>query len=97
MNACRAQLRRRLTRVRCALHAVIALSHPLATPPGAARGAVVEWERSFAPALATPPLPFAYVLRPAFGRGRELVVYSDATHLHSAPDAINREAVWRFM
>jgi hypothetical protein len=37
------------------------------------------------------------VLRPAFKRGAEVVVYSDAQHLHSAPDAITRDAVWRFM
>ena len=42
-------------------------------------------------------IPPEYVLRPAFRRGAEVVVYSDAAHLHSAPDYISREAVWRFM
>ena len=42
-------------------------------------------------------IPWACVLRPCFRVGAELVVYSDAAHLHSAPDLIHREAVWRFM
>ena len=47
--------------------------------------------------LISGPIPWEYVLRPAFRRGAELVVYADAAHLHSAPDSFNREAVWRFM
>jgi hypothetical protein len=36
-------------------------------------------------------------VRPGYGRGRELIVYSDARVVHSAPDAIHRESLWRFM
>ena len=76
----------------------MALSHPLSTG-GAPRGAVIEWERLCAAAGRPPhePLPPQYVLRPRFARGAELLLYSDEAHLHSAPDAIHREAVWRFM
>ena len=75
----------------------MALSHPLRSD--APRGAVVEWERICAAAGLEPTdaLPPQYVLRPRFRRGAELLLYSDEAHLHSAPDAIHRDAIWRFM
>jgi hypothetical protein len=79
----------------CFTH-LVALSHPLGTG-GAPRGAVVEWERVCAAQGLPPLLPPQFVLRPRFARGAELLLYSDEAHLHSAPDYINREAVWRFM
>ena len=42
-------------------------------------------------------IPEASIVRPGYGRGRELIVYSDARVVHSAPDAIHRESLWRFM
>ena len=78
----------------CFTH-LVALSHPLR--PEGARGAVVEWERVCAAAGLSSALPPQYVLRPRFARGAELLLYSDEAHLHSAPDYINRDAVWRFM
>ena len=78
----------------CFTH-LVALSHPLRTD--GPRGAVVEWERVCGAASLPPALPPHYVLRPRFGRGAELLLYSDEAHLHSAPDHINREAIWRFM
>lgn len=75
----------------------MALSQPPAPAPGVPRGAVVEWERVCAAAGLPPTIPPQYVLRPRFARGAELLVYSDEAHLHSAPDAIHQEAVWRFM
>ena len=51
-------------------------------------------ERRF---LDVDAIPEASVVRPAYGRGRELLVYSDARTIHSAPDVIHRESLWRFM
>lgn len=51
-------------------------------------------ERRF---LDVDAVPEASIVRPAYGRGRELIVYSDARVVHSAPDAIHRESLWRFM
>ena len=80
----------------CFTH-MVALSHPLRRVAGSPRGAVIEWEAVCAEAGLEATLPPQYVLRPRFGRGAELLLYSDEAHLHSAPDYINREAVWRFM
>ena len=57
-------------------------------------GAVIEWER-YTPAPER--IAERYIVRPVYRRGQELMVYRDADHLHSAPDAANRMAVWRFM
>ena len=38
-----------------------------------------------------------FVLKPWYSRGKEIIVYDDSTHLHSAPNHIYREAIWRFM
>ena len=51
-------------------------------------------ERRF---LDVDAIPEASIVRPGYGRGRELIVYSDARVVHSAPDAIHRESLWRFM
>ena len=42
-------------------------------------------------------VPEASVVRPAYGRGRELLVYSDARTIHSSPDVVYRDCLWRFM
>ena len=42
-------------------------------------------------------LPVSAIGRPEYSPGHEVMVYCDATHLHSAPDETNRESVWRFM
>lgn len=78
----------------------VKLSHPLRPSEGEAHGAVVEYER-----LGEDRLPDAgdrviaeeFILRPLYGRGREIWVSSDAAHLHSTPDRQCREALWRFM
>lgn len=72
---------------------VVALSHPLARTDGSAPGSVLEWER----VAAQTEIPWEAVLRPAFGIGKEVLVMDDSQHLHSAPDTIHREALWRFM
>ena len=72
---------------------VVALSHPLARTDGSARGSVLEWER----VAGEVEIPWEAVLRPAFKNGAEVLVMDDSQHLHSAPDSIHREALWRFM
>ena len=47
--------------------------------------------------LGVAEVPDASVVRPSFGRGAEILVYSDATTLHSGPDVIYRDGLWRFM
>ena len=70
----------------------VKLSHPLRPSQGETHGAVVEYER-----LSDSPIPEEYVLRPLYGRGREIWVSDDAAHLHSTPDVQLRECLWRFM
>ena len=80
-------------------HAV-RLSHPLRPPPGASIGDVYEYERyeSAGDGSAAPPeITDEFVVRPVYARGKEVVVWDDSTHLHSAPDRQHRESLWRFM
>ena len=42
-------------------------------------------------------IPEEYVIRPVYKEGAEVLVYHDNAVLHSTPDYIDREAVWRFM
>ena len=42
-------------------------------------------------------VPEAAILRPSYARGKEILAYSDARTIHSAPDIIHRCALWRFM
>ena len=72
-------------------HAV-KLSHPLAQQH--AEGSVIQWE-NYVPYEGD--FDAKYIARPVFKRGQELMIYRDSSHLHSAPDASHREAVWRFM
>ena len=76
-------------------HAV-KLSHALAQPN--APGAVIQWENYNHDDLGTSvEFDRKYIARPVFGVGREIMVYCDAHHVHSAPDEAHRDAVWRFM
>jgi len=67
------------------------LSHPLRQD--GREGDIIEWE-SF---KVGDELPVEVIGRPVYSAGREVMVYCDATHIHSAPDATSRESVWRFM
>ena len=55
--------------------------------------AVVEYEKL----AGAQTIPEEFVLRPLYGRGREIWVSDDAAHLHSTPDRQLRECLWRFM
>ena len=39
----------------------------------------------------------AFIIRPEFGYGREILIYRDVDVLHSAPDVVYRQSVMRFM
>ena len=70
----------------------VKLSHEL--KPQGRRGEVVQFE------LYDPrprEIPEEYVIRPVYKEGAEILVYHDNAVLHSTPDYIDREAVWRFM
>ena len=70
----------------------VKLSHEL--KPQGRRGEVVQFE------LYDPrprEIPEEYVIRPVYKEGAEVLVYHDNAVLHSTPDYIDREAVWRFM
>jgi hypothetical protein len=43
------------------------------------------------------PIDQAYVIRPVYRRGKEVMVYNDRDVYHSAPDFAHRESLWRFM
>ena len=75
-------------------HAV-RLSHALRHPSAPGAGAVLRWEDVASDADVE--IDARLVARPAFARDREIIVYRDSSHLHSAPDVAHREAVWRFM
>ena len=49
------------------------------------------------PVLYTNEIPDAYIVRPRFAQGRELIVYRDVDVLHSSPDVAHRMSVMRFM
>lgn len=66
------------------------LSHPLRQD--GEEGEVIQWED-----YEVGELPVSAIGRPEYSPGHEVMVYCDATHLHSAPDETNRESVWRFM
>jgi hypothetical protein len=77
----------------------IKLSHPLKDQvPGG--GQVVQYDEYEGvgkdPKLPN-NLPESVILRPWYGKGREIMIYDDSWHIHSAPDHIYRTSVWRFM
>lgn len=78
-------------------HAV-PLSHQLRDQvPGG--GQVVQWDE-FEPVKSQEvpaTFPEENLLRPWYERGMEVMVYDDSWSIHSAPDHIHRESVWRFM
>lgn len=39
----------------------------------------------------------SHIIRPRWKRGQEVLVYSDATTVHSAPDLAHRTSIWRIM
>mmetsp|Transcript_13873 Transcript_13873/g.31456 ORF Transcript_13873/g.31456 Transcript_13873/m.31456 type:complete len:89 (+) Transcript_13873:221-487(+) len=41
--------------------------------------------------------PERCILRPVYKPGQEVLVYRDSACLHSTPDVVHREAIWRFM
>lgn len=47
--------------------------------------------------FAVDDLPEGVIIRPRFQRGQEILVYSDAAVIHSAPDLAHRESIWRIM
>ena len=60
------------------------LSHPLRQD--GKEGEVIEWEDF----NVGDELPVEVIGRPEYRAGHEVMVYGDATHIHSAPDATNR-------
>jgi hypothetical protein len=66
---------------------VIELSHHMPEPETETPGPVIIDGR----------FPEEYILRPVYGKGREIIIYRDKDVLHSAPDVVNRDALWRFM
>lgn len=51
-------------------------------------------ERRF---LDVDDVPDASIVRPEWCRGKEILVYSDARNIHTSPDIIHRDCLWRFM
>ena len=56
---------------------------------------------SFNPVIASPTLneqlTSGEVIKPIYEEGKEILLYSDATTYHTAPDVTNRAGVFRFM
>ena len=73
----------------------VKLSHELVPNAGRERGEVVEYNAY--DTTATLPISEEYVVRPEYKEGAEVLVYYDNAHLHSTPDRICRDAIWRFM
>jgi len=70
---------------------VVRLSHPLRRPE-TSQGWVAG-----TPIVVRIPEPKECLLRPLYRPGQEVLVYRDSACLHSTPDAVHREALWRFM
>lgn len=70
---------------------VIRLSHPLRRPDSKN-----GWTEG-TPIPVKFPGPEACIIRPVYRAGQEVMVYRDSGCLHSTPDVVQREALWRFM
>jgi len=66
---------------------VVELSHRMPEPETEVPGPVVIDGR----------FPEENVIRPVYAKGREIIVYRDCDVLHSAPDKVIRDCLWRFM
>jgi len=68
---------------------VVRLSHPLPMPerpvPVIFGETVCRGER----------IPEEYVWRPVYSKGAEIIAYRDSATVHSAPDRVHRESLWR--
>ena len=62
--------------------------------PQERRGQVVQYDQ-YQPYPGD--IPEEFVIRPVYKQGCEIFVYYDNAHLHSTPDLIHRDAIWRFM
>jgi hypothetical protein len=74
----------------------VRLSHKVFWPNDEV-GSVIEWESFPCGEPKDHEIAESYIIRPLYGIEQEIMVYGDAVTLHSAPDYIDREAVWRFM
>ncbi len=75
---------------------VAALSHLVVTE----EEETISSPREFYPAakyLDVDDVPEASIVRPSYGRGREILLYSDARNIHTSPDIVHRDCLWRFM
>jgi len=75
---------------------VAALSHLVVTD----EEENISSPREFYPAaryLDVDDVPEASIVRPSYGRGREILLYSDARNIHTSPDIVHRDCLWRFM
>lgn len=70
---------------------VIRLSHPLRLPK------TTDGWTSGTPIVVNFPAPEEFIFRPIYRPGQEVIVYKDSACLHSSPDTMNREGLWRFM
>lgn len=70
---------------------IIRLSHPLRHPR------MVKGWTAGTPLVVNFPGPNACIFRPVYKAGQEVMVYKDSACLHSTPDIVHREALWRFM
>lgn len=70
---------------------VVRLSHPLRQPTENN-----GWT-SGTPIAVRFPGPESHILRPQYRPGQEVLVWRDSACLHSTPDVVHREALWRFM
>merc|ERR1711963_1176262 len=70
---------------------VARLSHPLPIPERPVPVVFGETHR------VGERIPDACIWRPTYAKGAEIIVYNDSTTVHSAPDAIHRESLWRLM
>lgn len=77
---------------------IVKMSHILRQPGD--DGEVIQYEALAAHGSTgnmVEDIPEKYIVRPLYQRGREIVVYGDANHIHSAPDFAHRESLWRLM
>jgi hypothetical protein len=49
------------------------------------------------PVIIDGRFPEEFIVRPVYKKGAEVIVYRDCDVLHSAPDVVKRDSLWRFM
>ena len=91
---------RRSACVFCSKTTTYEMASPSALSPTLSPGRLPRPSSSHPPAPAQiieGRFPEEFIERPVYKKGQEIIVYRDCDVLHSAPDVVIRDSLWRFM